>query len=732
MFDSDRSGNTILFLSTYPPRMCGIATFTKDITDAFNNKFNPQLFAKVIALNEDKTSAYAYNQNVDTVIVASDVDEYVRLAKRINRQKKVALVMVEHEFGIYGGRYGDYLLPFLQVLNKPVITAFHTVLEKPDWGMRRVVQTIADQSVALVIMNELSRQVLEQVYGVEKDKIVVIPHGIPQTALEKPELAKKYMRRLKGHKVLMTFGLLSPNKGVEYTIRALPAVVKKYPDVIFVLVGETHPGVLSSQGEEYRNFLKKEVQRLKLNQHVLFYDQYYTLDELIVFLKACDIYIASSLDPKQSVSGTISYALGVGRPVIATNTLYSKYIIDGTNGSLVPIKSATAVSQAVLMLLDDNKLRWDMSVAAYKKSRPMAWPNVVQAHFLLYKKFIGFSLDRYPLPELSLRHMKNLTDNFGIIQFANFTTPDKKSGYSTDDNARALLVSAQAHLRLPSDDLVESMKLYLNFLKFVQRPDGSFANMVTIDRKVDTTRTDDVQGRAVWATGYVSSLENVSPQIRLQSERIFIKAIERFDLIKSPRALAFAIIGVVHYLQKNKNEKVRQRCMVMADELVSLYTAVSTPEWQWFESSLTYSNSVMPEALFFAYMTSGDKKYLQLAEKTLLFLTGINFRKDYYEPIGQRGWFVYNEERSLFDQQPEDAAIMVLAQMTAYRVTGDKNYKRYADRAFEWFLGFNHLDQMVYDESSGGCYDGLGEHSLNFNQGSESTVMYLLARLALD
>lgn len=732
MPDLPRSSNTILFVSTYPPRMCGIATFTKDITDAFNNKFNPQLFAKVIALDEDKTSAYVYDHNVDSVVIATEVDEYVRLANRINQQKKVALVTVEHEFGIFGGKYGDYLIPFLQVINKPVITALHTVLEEPDREMKRVVRTIADQSAALIIMNELSGKVLEQVYGVDKNKIVVIPHGIPQTTLEKPGSAKEYTWRLKGRRVLMTFGLLSPNKGVEYTIRALPAIVKKYPDVVFVLIGETHPAILDAQGEEYRNFLKKEVRRLKLNQHVLFYDQYHTKNELISLLKASDIYISSSLDPRQSVSGTISYALGVGRPVIATSSIYSKYIIDGTNGIVVPFENSSAISNAVLRLLNDDKLRWDMSVAAYKKSRPMVWPNVAQAHFLLFRKFIRPSQTRRPLPELSLWHMKNLTDRFGIIQFANFTTPDKESGYSTDDNARALLVAAQSYVRKPSDDLLELMRRYLNFLKFVQRHDGSFANMVTIDRKMDTTITDDVQGRAAWATGYVSSLENVSPEIRLQSERIFIKTIRRFNMIKSPRALAFAIIGANHYLRKNKNEVVRERCVAMADELVSMYAAISTPEWQWFESSLTYSNSVMSEALFSAYVSFGNKKYLYVAEKTLAFLTGINFRKKYYEPIGQRGWFVYNEKRSLFDQQPEDAATMVLTQMTAYRTTGDEKYERYAHKAFEWFLGFNHLNQLVYDESSGGCHDGLGEHSLNFNQGAESTVMYLLARLALE
>lgn len=725
-------GNTILFVSTYPPRVCGIATFTKDITDAFNNKFNPQLFAKVAALNEDETSAYAYSHNVEHVVVASDADEYVRLASQINLQKKVAVVTVEHEFGIYGGRNGDYLIPFLQTLSKPVITTLHTVLDTPDVEMKRVVRTIADQSTVLIVMNELSRPILEQVYGVQKDKIVVIPHGIPHISLEKSESAKKDMRHLKGRRVLMTFGLLSPNKGVEYTIRALPAIVARYPDVLFVLAGKTHPGVIDSEGESYRNFLKKEVKRLKLSYHVLFYDQYHAKDELIKLLKASDIYISSSLDPRQSVSGTMSYALGAGRPVIATNSLYAQYVIDGTNGTIVPFKNSPAISRAVLRLLDSDKLRWNMNVAAYKKSRPMTWPNIAQLHYLLYKKFIKSSQTRPLLPDLDLRHMKKLTDKFGIIQFAEFTTPDKKSGYSTDDNARALLVAAQTQLLRPSDDILELIKRYMYFLKFVQRPDGSFANMVTIDQKPDATRTDDVQGRAVWATGYVASFDQYPPEIRREAERIFLKAIKRFSKIRSPRALAFAIIGAGRYAQKNKDETVGSRCCEMADELVRLYMEVSTPQWQWFESSLTYSNSVLCEALFAAFMISGNKQYLQVAEKTLAFLTRISFRKDSYEPIGQRGWFVNNDKRSLFDQQPEDTSSMVLAQMAAHRATGDERYKRYAYRAFKWFLGFNHLHQMVYDESSGGCYDGLGEHSLNFNQGAESTLMYLLSRLALE
>lgn len=732
MSQTTPSDNTILFLSTYPPRMCGIATFTKDLTDVFNKKLNPQLYAKIIALNKDVTSAYTYNQNVDTVIVASEVEEYVRLANRINNQRNIVLVNVEHEFGIYGGKYGNYLIPFLQALKKPAITVFHTVLKKPNKRIKQIVQSIAKHSVAIVIMNELSRKVLEQEYGIKENKIVVIPHGIPQTTFEHSKRVKNQTRRLRGHKVLLTFGLLSPNKGVEYTIRALPAVIKKHPDIIFVLVGETHPEVLSSEGEKYRNFLKREVKRLKLNKHVLFYNQYYALEELIKYLKAADIYISSSLDPNQSVSGTISYALGVGRPVITTNTLYAKQIIDGNNGILVSFKNATAISQAILKLLDDDKLRLKMSVSAYKNSRFMTWPNVVNAHYLLYKKFIKLSRIKYTFPEFSLSYIKKLTDNFGIIQFARFTTPDKKFGYSLDDNARALLLVAQVYIHQPSRDLLELMKRYLTFLDFAQRNNGSFANMVTIKHKKDKTSVPDVQGRAVWATGFISSVEAIPSEIRQPAKRLFIKAIRHFDKIKSPRALAFAIIGAVYYLQNNKDEIVSQQTKAMADELVRLYHSISSPEWQWFESSLTYSNSVMPEALFFFYMATGDKNYLDVAKKTLKFLSDVTYGKDYYAPIGQQGWFLNNKRRFLFDQQPEDAASMVLAQVMAYKATKDPRYKRYAFWAFEWFLGRNHLSQMVYDESSGGCHDGLGEHSLNFNQGAESTVMYLLAHLAVE
>jgi glycosyltransferase involved in cell wall biosynthesis len=722
--------DAILYLSSYPPRMCGIANFTKDLTNFFDRFFGSQLDSKIIALNEDFNDFYAYNDKVENILVSSDLKEYEKMAKYVNNRKDVLGVMVEHEFGLFGGEYGNYLLEFLKRVDKKIFVTLHTVLPNPEKEMKRVLRHIAKYSTALVVMNKISGSVLEKVYNIEPKKIYFIPHGIPHLEFESSKKVNK-TKDLKDKTVLLTFGLLSPNKGIEYTINALPKIIDKYPDLIFVLVGKTHPGVVKKEGEKYRNFLKKRISKLKLEKNVIFYDQYCSLKELLIYLKMTDIYVSSSLDPNQSVSGTVSYAIGAGRPVISTKNEYAKFIINDSNGILVPFKDSESISNAVLKLLEDKDLCKKMSVSAYKNSRIMIWPNVARAYFNLYDNFLDLKRREYILPEFKLDYLEKLTDSFGVLQFAKFADPDKKSGHTLDDNARALLLCTKAYIRNPSDNLKEMLYCYLNFIEDVSKDDGFF-NIVNSKKEYEELNRDDAIGRLLMSLGYVLSKEELPVEIFNRSHSIFKKVLKHLDNIKSPRAIAFSIIGISYYLKSTKNSFLKKKIITMSEELVHLYEACSSKEWQWFEEIVSYSNAILPKALFMSYKITKQKSFLRVAKKTLNFLIDNSFKEDKYLPIGQNGWFVKGSQPNSFDQQPEEISTMVLSLVKAYEITSEERYKDYAIEAFEWFLGKNHLGQMVYDEVSGGCYDGLGKNSLNFNQGSESTVMYLLARLAIQ
>ncbi|MEK7180915.1 MAG: glycosyltransferase family 4 protein [Patescibacteria group bacterium] len=728
----DKKTNYIVHISSYPPRECGIATFTQDITNAFDHKFNPAVKSRIVALKENPTNFYNYNtKKVIDEINSNEIGYYVNLAKELNSRPEIKIVNIQHEFGLFGGSWGDYLIPFLQVIEKPIVVTFHSVLENPDDELKNTVQLIAEKAKALIVMNSLSEKVLVSEYQIPQAKIAIIPHGIPQVPLEPSEKYKTELG-LEGKIVLSTFGLLSPNKGIQYAIRALPEIVAKFPNVIYLVIGATHPNIVKEKGEVYRNALIQEIQKLGLENHVRFYNKYLELGELTSYLKATDIYLSPTVDEGQSVSGTLSYAMGCGRPVIATETSYARFLVAPQTGYLVPVRSASAITKALNELIPDEKRIKGMGREAYEHTRPMTWPNVATSYFNLYKNFADLEAEEDKLPELKLDHLKRLTDNFGVFHFAKYSKPERRYGYSLDDNARAIIVAVKNYKLAPSEDLEKIIQTYLNFVKFAQRPTGTFANVVSYQKVKDGTTDEDVQGRAIWALGFASS-ENLLPEkIRNQAQKLFLKALNPLLKIKSPRATAFAMTGIYHYLKSFPNKKLTQNFKKMADRQVELYKNFAAEDWNWFEDQLTYSNSKLPECLFYAYDLLKDEKYLEVAKKTLEFLRQITFEQEHYAPIGQNGWYVRNRKRAYFDQQPEETATMVETKVVAYKTTGDKKYLKGAYRVFNWFLGKNHLNQMVYDEVSGGCYDGVGQYAINLNQGAESTISYLLARLALE
>ncbi|MDP3991221.1 MAG: glycosyltransferase [Candidatus Nealsonbacteria bacterium] len=726
-----KSINNILNISSFPPRECGIATFTRDLSDAINKKFNLTVKSVIAAINNESTDLYHYKNQVIHQVAATDIEDYISLANKINENNQIKLVHIQHEFGIFGGEYGNHLVPFLQVVKKPVIMTFHSVLPRPNKKLKHIVQFFLKNTKAIIVMNEFSKNILQKQYEMGKARIFVLPHGIPQVPFDNGTKAKQKLG-FGGKIVLSTFGLLSPGKGIEYAIRALPEIVKQFSNTLYLIIGTTHPLVRKQEGERYRNFLKQEVEKLGLKNNVKFYNKYLTLKEVVSYLKATDIYLSPALNQEQSVSGTLSYALGCGRAVVSTASSYAKNIVTPERGILVDPKDSKAITKAVLVLIKNPELRYRMARTAYTETRHMTWPNVARSHFELYQKYANLSREE-ELPPVTLKHLKTLTDSFGIIQFAKNVKPDLSSGYCIDDNARAMIVAAKYWLCSRNKQIMNLLQTYLRFLKFAQKPNGVFINFVNHERMLqDTKLIEDAQGRAIWSLGYLLSEDNIPTHIKNQAEIIFKKAVPTIKFIKSPRVIAFAISGLYFYSKKHPRGKYKNTLKKLADSLINDFRKATSKDWAWFENLLTYSNSKLPEALFDAYLATGEKKYLKIAEQSLRFLINITFDKKYFSPIGQNGWYFQNGKRAFFDQQPEDASSMVQTLVVAHQATRKEMYKKYALQAFSWFLGENYLNQAVYDEATGGCYDGLGQRSLNINQGAESTISYLLARLALE
>ena len=448
------------------------------------------------------------------------------------------------------------------------------------------------------------------------------------------------------------------------------------------------------------------------------------------------MYLSPAINPKQSVSGTLSYALGCGRPVIATKTEYAKHIVrNGKNGILVEFKNPRQIAKALTSLLSNQKLLSSMKQEAYERTRHMTWPNVATSYFNLFKQFAPLERWVVALPALKLDYLRRLTDSFGILHHSRYTNPQKRYGYTLDDNARALLVTATLSRQNPTPGILKLFETYLRFIQFTMRKDGTFISFVSSNRRARLPSTDeDAHGRTIWALGHAASSRASFPEETARLvEYLFRRSLEGASRFTSPRAAAFAMTGMYHYLKQFPERKTVFRSFVrLAHYQLKLWNDNSSPDWLWFEDQLTYSNSKLPESLLYAYDLTGEKPYLDAAEKSLEFLHTITFGPTYYNPIGQKGWYIRTKERAYFDQQPEDAASMVKTKIAAYKITGRRQYLRDAYIAFQWFLGKNHLCQMVYDELTGGCCDGLGKNSLNLNQGAESTLSYLLSRLAFD
>lgn len=717
---------SIVFLSTYPPRECGIATFTQDLLDFCAKFLGTSVSCKVAAFNLTPLDTYNYPKEVAWKIDQNSKKEHVRLAKTINNDVNVIGVIVQHEYGIFGGTEGRKILYFMQNCKKPMLVTLHTVLPHPTADMKAVTREIVKLARNIVVLTDQSRKIVEELYPEAGGKISVIPHGIHQTLFATPEKYKAKLG-LKNRTVLSTFGLLSRGKGIGYVIKALPPVIKKYPSLLYLVLGETHPVVQRKEGEKYRIELIKLVNKLGLQKHVKFYDQYLSLPHLFAFLKATDIYISSSTNPNQAVSGTLSYALGAGRAVISTQFAQAKEIVTSDIGKLVAIKDSPGVTAALLDLLSDKKRLNQMHLNAYNKTRPMLWSNVA-------KRYVNL-LTQTAIPPLHLNHLLRMTDEFGLFQFASGINPDKDFGYTLDDNARALIVCSWLIKQSYTKELENLIHIYFGFIQKCFTTDGSFINYIGYENKLPTAQNnkenlEDAQGRALWALGEIISNTELPQTLRDQAKKIFLLALKKGSQLAFIRSRAFAIkaFSLALTVLPEYREELTGYINKYADSLVQSFELYSQQKtWTWFEDTLSYSNGLLPESLFIAGNITKNTEYNEKAKMSLDFLIKETFSSHMYRPIGNSAWYVNAQKRSDYDQQPEDPSSMISALVCAYKITGDEEYKRKAKICFSWFLGNNSEKLPMYDEKSGGCFDGLRPGHMNPNEGAESLVMYLMA-----
>ena len=733
----------IAFIGNYMPRQCGIATFTTDLCEAFAAAYAE---TTCIALPVNDTEAgYEYPPRVRFELTEKDIRSYRRAADFLNINN-MDLVCLQHEYGIYGGRAGSHILVLLQELRMPIVTTLHTILSDPNSDQLRVLKQVAALSDRLVVMSERGVTFLRDVYGVSIDKIDFIPHGIPDVPFVDPSFHKDLFG-VEGKTVLLSFGLLSANKGIETVINALPAVLAKHPNVVYIILGATHPHVLQSEGETYRLSLQWLAQEKGVEGQVIFYNRFVGLEELVEFISAADIYITPYLNAAQITSGTLAYTLGAGKAVISTPYWYAEEMLAEERGALTPFHDPDALAARVIDLLDNEAKRHAMRKRAYLFGRSMIWPRVAERYKESFDRaraerrnytapgFTAKALDKSSgeLPPLKLDHLRHMTDETGMLQHSIFTVPNYREGYTTDDNARALMVSALLE-EAGSGVAFDLASRYLAFVWYAFNTEtGRFRNVMDYQRRwLEDNISDDSHGRTLWSLGTVLGRSS-SHALHNMAGWMFEQALPAILNTTSPRAWAFSLIGIHEYLRcfagDTKANRVREE---LAGRLLTMYQTIRADEWRWFENELTYCNAALSHALIMSGKWIPNPAMMEAGLESLQWLADLQ-RADggYFVPIGSNGFYKKGGERARFDQQPVEAQAMVSACLEAYKITGDKRWHKEARRAFEWFLGRNDLSIPIYDPTTGGCRDGLHPDRPNENQGAESTLAFLQALLEL-
>lgn len=740
--------NSVAVIGNYLPRQCGIATFTRDLVEGLSSQA-PNTDCWAVAMN-DRLKGYPYPEEVRFEINQNKLADYGTAYQFLNT-RGADIVCLQHEFGIFGGDAGSHLLKLLGELNTPVVTTLHTVLKDPAPEYREVMIKLGDLSDKLVVMSHKAEDFLQDIYGIPRKKIAFIHHGIPDMPFIDSSFNKDKFE-VEGKKVLLTFGLLSPGKGIETALQALPAILKKHPDVVYIILGATHPHVLKSQGEAYRIMLQQMVHKLGISGHVIFQNSFVALRELGEFLGIADIYITPYPEEAQITSGTLAYAMGTGKAIISTPYWYAVEMLAEGRGKIVPFKDPDALAEQVNALLNNDGERHAMRKKAYTFTRDATWKEVAKRYLELFRdvrqnrihhprprcSYVENikAITRFDLPEIKLDHLKSLTDDTGILQHANHTIPDRFYGYCTDDNARALLVAVLGQKYLPANGLgLDALAgHYLGFLLYAYNDkNGRFRNFMDYSKQwTEAIGSEDSHGRALWCLGKaVAYLEN--PDHLAVSIILFKKALGVAENFFAPRAIAFSLIGLDAYLGKFSGDSDARRIRdILADRLFVQFKNHGTKDWPWLEDALNYANAKLPQALLVSGIRMHRTDMVDMGLGCLQWLLAIQTNSHHFAPIGSNGWYPKGGKRARFDQQPIEAKAMVDACVEAYTITRDRQWFDTTVLCFNWFLGHNDLNTPLYDPKNGGCRDGLMMDGINQNEGAESTLAWLLSLLTMQ
>ena len=727
----------IALIGNFLPRKCGLATYTTDTFSALKGRF-PDLKIDVYAM-DDHPGLYDYPPEVTRSIPDQDRAAYLDAARAIAASGAQA-IWLQHEYGIFGGPAGEHILALLDRVTIPVIVTLHTVLEKPDADQRRVMEGLLRRAARVVVMAERGREILERVYGAAGRSIVMIPHGVPDRAFVDPNSLKSRFG-WDGRDVVLTFGLLAPGKGIEVMIEALPAIVAQHPHVLYTVLGATHPNLVKHEGEKYRDRLKALAADLGVAENVAFIDAFLEHDELIDYLQAADIYATPYLNPAQITSGTLSYAVGVGKAVVSTPYVHATEILADGHGVLVDFGDSAGFAREINALLGSDRNRLKLSERAYARGRTMIWPRLAEVAMREITQMVAAKPRRLPTASLAAIPLKpdfaaveRMSDATGMLQHSIYSVPDRRHGYCIDDNARALILTCQ----MPEMDeaLRDSwMTIYASFVQYAWNPEARrFRNFMNFDRTwCEETGSEDSNGRTLWALGVTAR------DAQLAKHRQW--ALSMFDMtaslaleLGSPRAHAFAMLGAAAIIEAYPGHALARTILSrFGDELCGLLEEARRPEWEWFEIVLAYDNARLPEALIRAGMALRRDALIQCGISTLDWIVGKQTSPEgRFRAIGSESFGRVYAEPLQFDQQPLEAQATIDACSAAFDATKDLRWVEEAGRAYRWYLGHNDLDLPLATAQDGGCFDGLMPNGLNRNQGAESILALQLAGCAIS
>ncbi|MEM7577580.1 MAG: glycosyltransferase family 4 protein [Planctomycetota bacterium] len=750
---------TVTTLGSYLPRRCGIATFTHDLTEAIADAIQhagSEAQVQSIAMN-DRPEGYRYGPRVAFEINENRLAEY-RLAADFLNLSPAGVLCLQHEYGIYGGDHGVHVLELMRRLRMPSVATLHTVLKEPNDRQHAVMMQLAEQADRVVVMAERAFEFLTEIYGVPRHKIALIPHGIHDVPFVDPAFYKDQFG-VAGKKVILTFGLLSPGKGLEFMIEAMSAIVKQNPDAVYLVLGATHPGILAESGEDYRIGLQQRAKELGVADHIKWFNKFVEIDELLEFLGCADVYVTPYLNEAQITSGTLAYALGAGKATVSTPYWHAQELLDAGRGKLVPFKNSDELAKSVNALFSQEIERHAIRKAAYTHTRPMTWRRVAEQYLDVFAEVReerlrnprplihaknepvtpGTAADE--LPEVKLDHLRVLTDSCGCIAHAKATIPDRDSGYRLDDNARALIATLMAGDFAATtangtrfDDRLDVMiARYLSFMDHAfDESAGRFKNHMGYDRVWDDEPfSEDTHGRAIRALGETVARSNQLGH-RSLAVRLFQAALPACERFEHPHGMAYALIGIHAYLRRYSGDThAKQTRELLAQRLFDAFSG-KPDDWPWPVDQLTYTAARLPHALLLCGRWMFNNAMIQQALKSLDFLNAVQTGDDErFAPVGTHGWFPRGGTKARFDQLPMEAGGAIDANLEAFRVTNNPHYLRRAHRTLQWFLGDNDLRQPLYDQTTGGCFDKLTAQGVDENQSADATISWLLSLMSM-